>query len=96
MDIVKMLRSYASREDISAMDKSLMIEAADRLEKYEQEREELRELEPPLKNDKILIYGAMRSIEDDDPCGMNMQDTIIHTLCMAVLDIIDNIEGGKK
>lgn len=96
MDIVKMLRSYAKREDISAMDKSLMLEAADKLEKYEQEREELRELEPPLKNDKILIYGAMRSIEDDAPSGMNMQDTIVYSLCKAVYDIIEKIEKEDK
>lgn len=96
MDIVKMLRSYAKREDISAMDRSLMLEAAERLEKYEQEREELRELEPPLKNDKILIYGAMKAIEDDAPCGMNMQDTIVYSLCKAVYDIIEKIEKEDK
>ena len=96
MDIVKMLRSYASREDISAMDKSLMIEAADRLEKYQAAEEKRKELSPALKDDKVIVYGAMKAIEDDAQCGMNMQDTIIHTICMAILDIIDNIEGGKK
>ena len=49
MDLVKMLRSYAKRDDINSMDRSLMLEAADKLEKYQKQEEDRKTMDIPLK-----------------------------------------------
>ena len=97
MDLVKMLRSHAKREDISAMDRSLMLEAADKLEKYQKQEEERKEMDIPLKEklkeDKANAYDAMCRIGADNEIW---QDQAIYGLCKAVFDIIEKIERSEK
>ena len=97
MDLVKMLRSYAKREDINAMDRSLMLEAADKLEKYQKQEEERKEMDIPLKEklkeDKANAYDAMCRIGADNEIW---QDQVVYGLCKAVFDIITKIERSEK
>lgn len=97
MDLVKLLRSYAKREDINAMDRSLMLEAADKLEKYQKQEEERKEMDIPLKEklkeDKANAYDAMCRIGADNEIW---QDQVIYGLCKAVFDIIEKIERSEK
>ena len=97
MDLVKLLRSYAKREDINAMDRSLMLEAADKLEKYQKQEEERKEMDIPLKDklkeDKANAYDAMCRIGADNEIW---QDQVIYGLCKAVFDIIEKIERSEK
>lgn len=97
MDLVKLLRSYAKREDINAMDRSLMLEAADKLEKYQKQEEERKEMDIPLKDklkeDKANAYDAMCRIGADNEIW---QDQVIYGLCKAVFDIITKIERSEK
>ena len=97
MDLVKMLRSYAKREDISAMDRSLMMEAADKLERYQEQEEKRKEMDIPLKEklkeDKANAYDAMCRIGADNEIW---QDQVIYGLCKAVFDIIEKIERSEK
>lgn len=97
MDLVKMLRSYAKREDINAMDRSLMMEAADKLERYQEQEEERKEMDIPLKEklkeDKANAYDAMCRIGADNEIW---QDQVVYNLCKAVFDIITKIERSEK
>ena len=97
MDLVKMLRSHAKREDISAMDRSLMLEAADKLEKYQKQEEDRRTMDIPLKDklkeDKARAYDAMCRIGADNEIW---QDQVVYGLCKAVFDIIEKIERSEK
>ena len=97
MDLVKLLRSYAKREDINAMDRSLMLEAADKLEKYQKQEEERKEMDIPLKEklkeDKANAYDAMCRIGADNEIW---QDQVVYGLCKAVFDIIEKIERSEK
>ena len=97
MDLVKMLRSHAKREDISAMDRSLMLEAADKLEKYQKQEEERKEMDIPLKEklkeDKANAYDAMCRIGADNEIW---QDQVVYNLCKAVFVIITKIERSEK
>lgn len=97
MDLIKMLRSYAKREDIGAMDRSLMLEAADKLEKYQKEEEARKEMDIPLKDklkeDKARAYEAMCHIGADNEIW---QDKVIYGLCKAVYDIIEKLERSEK
>jgi hypothetical protein len=97
MDLIKMLRSYANRENIGAMDRSLMLEAADKLEKYQKEEEARKEMDIPLKEklkeDKARAYEAMCHIGADNEIW---QDQVIYGLCKAVYDIISRIEKEDK
>ena len=97
MDLVKLLRSYAKREDINAMDRSLMLEAADKLEKYQKQEEERKEMDIPLKEklkeDKANAYDAMCRIGADNEIW---QDQVVYNLCKAVFDIITKIERSEK
>lgn len=97
MDLIKMLRSYAKRENISAMDRSLMLEAADKLEKYQKEEEARKEMDIPLKEklkeDKARAYEAMCHIGADNEIW---QDQVIYGLCKAVYDIIEKLERSEK
>lgn len=97
MDLIKMLRSYAKRENISAMDRSLMLEAADKLEKYQKEEEARKEMDIPLKEklkeDKAHAYEAMCRIGADNEIW---QDQVIYGLCKAVYDIIEKLERSEK
>ena len=97
MDLVKMLRSYAKREDISAMDRSLMMEAADKLERYQEQEEKRKEMDIPLKEklkeDKANAYDAMCRIGADNEIW---QDQVVYGLCKAVFDIIEKIERSEK
>lgn len=97
MDLVKLLRSYAKREDINAMDRSLMLEAAEKLEKYQKQEEERKEMDIPLKEklkeDKANAYDAMCRIGADNEIW---QDQVIYGLCKAVFDIIEKIERSEK
>ena len=97
MDLVKLLRSYAKREDINAMDRSLMLEAADKLEKYQKQEEDRRTMDIPLKDklkeDKARAYDAMCQIGADNEIW---QDQVVYGLCKAVFDIIEKIERSEK
>lgn len=97
MDLVKLLRSYAKREDINAMDRSLMLEAADKLEKYQKQEEERKEMDIPLKEklkeDKANAYDAMCRI---GAANEIWQDQVVYNLCKAVFDIITKIERSEK
>ena len=97
MDIVKMLRSYAKRVDINAMDQSLMLAAADMLEKYAKQEEERKAMDIPLKEklkeDKARAYEAMCHIGADNEIW---QDQVIYGLCKAVYDIIEKLERSEK
>ena len=97
MDLVKLLRSYAKREDINAMDRSLMLEAADKLEKYQKQEEDRRTMDIPLKDklkeDKARAYDAMCHIGADNEIW---QDQVVYGLCKAVFDIIEKIERSEK
>lgn len=97
MDLVKMLRSYAKREDINAMDRSLMMEAADKLERYQEQEEKRKEMDVPLKEklkeDKANAYDAMCRIGADNEIW---QDKVVYGLCKAVFDIIEKIERSEK
>lgn len=97
MDLVKLLRSYAKREDINAMDRSLMLEAADKLERYQEQEEKRKEMDIPLKDklkeDKANAYDAMCRIGADNEIW---QDQVVYNLCKAVFDIITKIERSEK
>ena len=97
MDLVKLLRSYAKREDINAMDRSLMLEAADKLEKYQKQEEERKEMDIPLdeklKEEKNRAYDDMCHIGADNEIW---QDQVVYNLCKAVFDIITKIERSEK
>ena len=97
MDLVKLLRSYAKREDINAMDRSLMLEAADKLERYQEQEEKRKEMDIPLKDklkeDKANAYDAMCRIGADNEIW---QDQVVYGLCKAVFDIIEKIERSEK
>lgn len=97
MDLVKMLRSYAKREDINAMDRSLMLEAADKLEKYQKQEEDRKTMDIPLKEklkeDKAHAYESMCRIGADNDIW---QDQVVYGLCKAVYDIIEKIERSEK
>ena len=97
MDLVKLLRSYAKREDINAMDRSLMLEAADKLERYQEQEEKRKEMDIPLKEklkeDKANAYDAMCRIGADNEIW---QDQVVYGLCKAVFDIIEKIERSEK
>ena len=97
MDIIKMLRSYAKRSDISAMDRSLMLEAADKLEEY-QRREEAQaamdvDLNTKLKEDRERAYNAMVEIGLDNEIW---QDKTIAEMNKSIYDIIDKIERMER
>ena len=97
MDIVKMLRSYAKRVDINAMDQSLMLAAAEKLEKYAKQEEERKSMDIPLneklKEDKAHAYDSMCAIGADNEIW---QDQVIYGLCKAVYDIIEKLERSEK
>lgn len=97
MDIVKLLRSYASREDSRAMERSLMLEAAEIIEKYRQKEEKQKDMNIPLgdrlKEDKARAYEDMCRIGVDNEIW---QDQVVYGLCKAVYDIIEKLERSEK
>lgn len=97
MDIVKLLRSYASREDSRAMERSLMLEAAEIIEKYRQKEEKQKDmnitLSDRLKEDKARAYDDMCRIGADNEIW---QDQVVYGLCKSVYDIIEKLERSEK
>ena len=97
MDIVKLLRSYASREDSRAMERSLMLEAAEIIEKYRQKEEKQKDmnisLSDRLKEDKARAYEDMCRIGADNEIW---QDQVVYGLCKSVHDIIEKLERSEK
>ena len=97
MDIVKLLRSYASREDSRAMERSLMLEAAEIIEKYQQKEEKQKDmnisLSDRLKEDKARAYEDMCRIGEDNEIW---QDQVVYGLCKSVHDIIEKLERSEK
>lgn len=97
MDIIKLLRSYSKREDISAMDRTIMIEAAIVIEKYQKQEEERKSVDIPLrdklKEDKARAYEDMCRIGADNEIW---QDQVVYGLCKSVYDIIEKLERSEK
>lgn len=97
MDLVALLRSYAARHDIREMERSLMLEAADLIEKHNEKEEERKGMDIPLKDklkeDKARAYDAMCQIGESNEIW---QDRVIYGLCKAVYDIITKIEKEES
>lgn len=92
-DIVLLLRVYGKRYTANAIDSSLMLQAADEIERYRKKEEERRKmdvsLKQKLKEDREAMYDAMCHI------GVNneiWQDRIIYAICKSIHDIITKIE----
>lgn len=97
MDTVKLLRSYAAMPQIGAMEKSLMLEAAYKLERYQREEEKRGKmdvsLKQKLKEDREAMYNAMCHIGADNEIW---QDRVIYAICKSIHDIITKIEKEDK
>ena len=97
MDIVRLLRFRANRETIDAVDRSLMREAADVIEKYEKKKEEERKvdvsLNQRLKEDRNNAYNGMCRIGEGSEIWQN---EIIYNLCKGQYDIIEKLERSEK
>lgn len=97
MDIVILLRNYAMMGQIGAFQRAIMLEAADKLEKYQKKEDERKKmdvsLKQKLKEDREAMYDAMCHI------GVNneiWQDRVIYAICKSVHDIITKLEKEDK
>ena len=92
-----LLRLYGKRITANAIDSSLMLEAADRIEKYEKEEAERSKmdvsLKQKLKEDREAMYDAMCHIGENNEIW---QDKVVYAICKSIHDIITKIEKEEK
>lgn len=90
MDLVTMLRNYAGMGKTGAIERMLMNEAADRLERKENLDVPMKQ---KLKEDREAMYDIMCHI------GVNndiWQDQAVYAICKSIHDIITKIEKEDK
>ena len=85
-DTVVMLRNYAGMSKTGAFERSIMLEAADQLERYERMDIPLKD---QLKEDRAAMYDAMCRIGESNEIW---QDQVVYAICKSVYDIITKIE----
>ena len=94
-DTVTMLRNYAGLARTGAFERSIMLEAADKLERYQEKETMDIPLKQKLKEDKNAMYDAMCRIGENSEIW---QDQTIYAMCKAIHDIITKLEkeGAKN
>ena len=96
-DIVAMLRSHAAMSITGAFQRAIMLEAADRIEKYERQEAERAKMDvslnQKLKEDKANAYKAMLHIGESNDIWQNED---VYNLAKGVYDIITKIEKEDK
>lgn len=85
MDLVRLLRNYAGMGKTGAIERMLMTEAADRLERNEMDIP----LNQKLKEDKANAYRAMCHIGESNDIWQNED---VYNLAKGVFDIITKLE----
>lgn len=90
MDLVTMLRNYAGMGKTGAIERMLMNEAADRLERKENLDVPMKQ---KLKEDREAMYDIMCHIGESNDIW---QDQAVYAICKSIHDIITKIEKEDK
>ena len=90
MDLVTMLRNYAGMGKTGAIERMLMNEAADRLERKENLDVPMKQ---KLKEDREAMYDIMCHIGENNEIW---QDRAVYAICKSIHDIITKIEKEDK
>lgn len=90
MDLVTMLRNYAGMGKTGAIERMLMNEAADRLERKDKLDIPLNQ---KLKEDRANAYNAMCRIGANNEIW---QDETVYNLAKGQYDIIEKINAMEK
>lgn len=89
MDLVRMLRNYAGMGKTGVIERMLMNEAADRIERIDMDVP----MKQKLKEDREAMYDAMCHIGADNEIW---QDKVIYAICKSIYDIITKIEKEEN
>lgn len=96
-DIVLLLRVYGKRYAANAIDSSLMLQAADEIERYRKKEEERAKmdlsLDQKLKEDQENAYNAMCQIGANNDIWQNEK---VYELAKGVYDIIEKLKREGK
>lgn len=86
MDLVRLLRNYAGMGKTGAIERMLMTEAADRLERNENLDVPMKQ---KLKEDREAMYDIMCHIGENNEIW---QDQAVYAICKSIHDIITKLE----